>query len=272
MKKNDGYTLVEVIVVFIILGLMLFFMLFGFNPTDQLQKPRDAQRKHDLDQIATALTTYYNDHECFPSSIPFGSPWSEDGVVYMEKVPQDPDCTSKGYPFCYYYQVDGSGACPQWNILYANLYKEPLPADRCPMTAACGNNYNSQFNYCKMYGELDCGYIASNPIVFPTPPPGSSPTPTTTLAPTSSPTPGSGSSPTPTSSIFPSPTPTPTSTPTPTPTLTPTPTDICSGLSFDYKCTGGTNSDGTGPGSRCNLVPSGTGTYCTRNCNNACSL
>jgi len=215
-KNIKGFTLVELLVIVALLGVIIFAMIFGLNPLDQIQKAKDAQRKNDLNQIANALTLYYNDHSCYPSSVPFGAAWSEDGFVYMQKVPQDPDCKSKGNNSCYLYQINIDDSCPQWSVLYANLYQKLLFKDVCPMFAACGY-YQSKYNYCVMGGNLDCSYISSNPIEFPTP----------------------------------------------------TPTPICS---LDYRCTGGSNPDGSGIGSRCNIVPQGTGSYCSATCDGECSL
>ncbi len=186
-----GFTLVELIVVIAILSVLMvaFFMLF--NPLSQLDKAKDAQRKHDFEQIRNALDTYYNDNNCYPTKlqgVPFGSAWSAGSTVYMKKVPQDPDCSKTGY--CFVYQTDASN-CPQWNVLYTRLSRPTNSLTSCLMFQACGY-LQTKYNYCVMSGNVDCSYVKSNPLPTPlTPTPGPTSAPiggaTSTPAPTQAP-------------------------------------------------------------------------------------
>ena len=100
MKKlSAGFTLIELLVVISILGLLAALLIS--NISGVRERARDVQRKSDLDQIKKALRMYYNDHNSYPSSVPFGAVFNDpDGtMVYMKEVPNDP---STGATYSYY--------------------------------------------------------------------------------------------------------------------------------------------------------------------------
>lgn len=205
---------------------LAILLIMVIDPVAQVNKAKDTARKHDLAQIRSTLDVYYNDHNCYPMTIPFGQQWKEGATVYMAKVPQDPDYPKNAYA----YEVDASKSCPQWVALFSNLSMSSENSLSCglPSMSNCTpTNYQPTFS-CLLAGSVDCGYISANPVNFPTP----TPTPTST--------------------------PTPALSPTPSPTPTPTPTSC----SLDYACTGSP--------SRCNIVGTGQGEYCSSNCDGVC--
>ncbi len=160
--KSTAFTLIELLVVIAVIGILAGVLLMVVNPSEQLKKARDAQRKHDLSQIQKALEVYYNDNGKYPNSgdIPWGQTW----LGYMEVVPQDPS----GVQSYSYVTRDGG-------------YELSAILDHC---------------------STDCSYSVTSPnvatagggvVVVPT----NTPTPTTTPGPTNSPTPAT-STPTPT--------------------------------------------------------------------------
>lgn len=232
IRIAKGFTLIEIIVVIAILGIMLVSLAFTLNPFAQLQKANDATRKHDLEQIKNALDTYYNDHSCYPTTLPFSGTWSEGGTTYMTKVPQDSSCKSDPDD-CYVYETDTTSACPQWNVLFA---KQQRPAtDNCQLKSISSTcvppGYDTSWA-CSLSGTVDCSYISSQSVftVGGTPPP---------VVPTTEPT---------TTSV---------------PTSTPIPTDSCPQSQRNYNCS-------SGQFAVCNRVADGTGAYCAADCNGAC--
>ena len=166
-------------------------------------------------QVKTALDTYYNDHNCYPTTLPFGSPWQENSTVYMSKVPQDIACS--GSSNCYVYKY--AGACPQWNVVFTKLSVTPSTS-QCSLSqqSACvPSDYNSSWA-CIVSGNVDaagCAHLASTSLAA-----GSD----SSGAPING---GGGATPT----------------PTPTP----------SSCSRDYACSNGTcNHVGTNTGAYCN--------------------
>jgi prepilin-type N-terminal cleavage/methylation domain-containing protein len=207
LKK--GFTLIELLIVVGIMAVFLTGTLVMLNPVGQFDKSKDVKRQSQLKTIQTALDTYYNDHGCYPASIPFNSLWTQSGTTYLRQVPEDEDCLV-GRGSCYVYQTDGS-SCPQWNVLYAQLHSVLANKFSCSlskMTNCLPSNYNlSNYNYCVLSGNINCPYLSQSSLIIPTPP-----------APTS----GSSSG-----SITPGPvSPTPTSIP-------PTPVPGCPGI---YSC------------------------------------
>jgi prepilin-type N-terminal cleavage/methylation domain-containing protein len=125
-KKKAGFTLVELLLVIIILGVLIVAGLSSF--TSSQKKARDVKRKNDLRQVALALETYYNDKGRYPAGDTDGQilgcgsgvacPWGEafqdeNATVYMLNLPVD------GMPnMRYFYIADPAGS---WYQLYARL-------------------------------------------------------------------------------------------------------------------------------------------------------
>ncbi len=58
-QKKLGFTLIELLIVIAILGVLTALVLLAINPAQRLRQARDAGRKSDIAQIATALESYY---------------------------------------------------------------------------------------------------------------------------------------------------------------------------------------------------------------------
>ncbi|HEX8965760.1 MAG TPA: prepilin-type N-terminal cleavage/methylation domain-containing protein [Patescibacteria group bacterium] len=226
-----GFSLIELVVVIGMLAILFTVLIGIMNPLVQINKAKDSQREHDLEQIKTALDSYYADTGCYPQTLPFNFSFSKGLATYTKNVPQDPNCNSNSPSSCYLYQTDTTSSCPQWNVLYAKLTNPVTNANKifCPltqMTKCTATNYISLgYNYCTVSGNIDCTYIASNPLPSPV-----------------------YLTPTPTGPIL-SPTPSITLTPTPIPTCMPGYTQLI------YSCSGG-------PPARCGIVPAGQGQFC----------
>jgi type II secretion system protein G len=157
--KNQGFTLIEIIVVMLIIGLLAALGIGSF--TSSQIKSRDARRKSDLRQIANALEIYYNDYGNYPlgtngmimgcgsggvqqcnwgetfSATPVGGGAE---VVYMVQMPEDTQSHA------YYYVSDRSSY--QLYARLENLLDRDIPKDNeeDPM----------------VYQSTDCGIATCN--------------------------------------------------------------------------------------------------------------
>lgn len=162
--KIKGFTLIELVLVITMLGILLGITILVLDPRKQLSKVNDARRTSDIQQVKTALDTYYNDHNCYPTSLPFGSIWQENSTVYMPKVPQDIACV--GTTNCYVYKYAGS--CPQWNVVFTKLAITPS-APQCELTklSSCVPTDYTNSWACIVSGNVDiagCAHLAASTL------------------------------------------------------------------------------------------------------------
>ena len=95
-KSGAGFTLIELLVVIIIIGVLAAIIYTSYLSTQQ--SARDSKRKQDLRQIRSALELYREDTGSYPTSLyspsascPVSSPLQSGSVVYMNKIPCDPN-------------------------------------------------------------------------------------------------------------------------------------------------------------------------------------
>ncbi len=92
LKLEHGFTLVELLIVIVIIGVLSAILMANF--VGVRQRARDAQRKSDLRQIQSALELYRSDQGSYPLigqisgcgfTFQFGT------AIYIQKYPCDPN-------------------------------------------------------------------------------------------------------------------------------------------------------------------------------------
>lgn len=91
---KSGFTLVELLVVMMIIGVLFAILLVNFKGVKE--RTRDGQRKSDLRQIQSALELYRADQGAYPLTAVFpacGNPLAGGAgssvITYMQKIPCD---------------------------------------------------------------------------------------------------------------------------------------------------------------------------------------
>lgn len=70
IKKQLGFTLIEVIVVIALLAILATIVLVAINPAQNSKDARNTKRKADVVQILNAVNQYYVANGSFPAGMP----------------------------------------------------------------------------------------------------------------------------------------------------------------------------------------------------------
>ena len=73
-KKAPGFTLIELLVVIALIGILAVAVLSALNPTEQVNKAKDAKMSADASQLLSAIDRYYAANFQFPWTMYRGAP------------------------------------------------------------------------------------------------------------------------------------------------------------------------------------------------------
>lgn len=153
-RRQNGFTLVELLVVIGVIGILVVAVLAILNPFAQIQKANDAKRKGDISQIQKALETHYHDLGKYPAStvdykIMYNGKTAGWGSTlfapYIITLPQDP---IKSRSYVYFASSD-----QQSYFLYAFLERPTDPQ-------ICKSEVSGRSSPCKSFN--DNGIISSS--------------------------------------------------------------------------------------------------------------
>ena len=96
MKKKNGFTFVELMVVMAIVGII--FVISSVSFVGVSRNSRDARRKADLESLRQALELCRSYSGSYPTGVVAGGSIVCNSVTYMSRVPSDPK-TGLGYTY-----------------------------------------------------------------------------------------------------------------------------------------------------------------------------
>lgn len=116
MKKNSGFTLVELMIVAVIMIILSLAMINGLDPISLANKARDARRKKDIGRIKVAFEEYLSDRGCYPTQdlVEGLDCNSNEFAPWLSSWPCDP--TGVNYRI-----MVNAGGCPKWFKVLTNL-------------------------------------------------------------------------------------------------------------------------------------------------------
>lgn len=101
LNKNQGFTLVELLVVISIIGVLIGMSVFGLQGARE--SSRDSSRKADLELVRSAIEIYRSDCNSYPLDLtsPLIGDDSSNSCLstntYMAEVPDDPTSPNRSY-------------------------------------------------------------------------------------------------------------------------------------------------------------------------------
>lgn len=98
-KSSSGFTLIEIMIVVVIIGILAGLVVAAINPEEIRKKARDANRQKDLSLVSEALGQYYADNNFYPTGAytDLTSKLQTSTPVYIKTLPTDPG----SYSYCY---------------------------------------------------------------------------------------------------------------------------------------------------------------------------
>lgn len=143
MKRNKGFTLMEILIVIAIIMLLLILAVISFR--GQIEKAKDAKRKSDLYTLRSAIENYRTDNDAFPPQDVATDCGGAGLSPYMEKIPCDPT-TSVAYGYFLSPSTGGYRVC----TILEDTTDPAIEAIGCGGESACG--LVGGWNYCLAQG------------------------------------------------------------------------------------------------------------------------
>ena len=176
MSHQKAFTLIEMLVVVMIIGILSSFVLIQINSS--INEGKDVKRKADIELLANAVVSYASDHysskpvtdtDGCEIGIDCGTEIENSLKVYLPTLPNDPNTGT-----AYVYQSDGNDCTISATLSDNTVYQYSCSSDSMvagtPTNGVCGsaaNTYNPGTT--SFVGEFcDSGIANPETPVFPT--------------------------------------------------------------------------------------------------------
>lgn len=171
-KLRSGFTRIQFLITIFVIGIVVGFVFFIFDPLAQIKNANDVKRKIDIKQIQSLLDKYYKDFGKYPQNASdclknanyckmvrldgTAVEWGESFKPYTERLPKDPS----GKIYIYYVTPNR-----QSYYLYASLdnIQDKELCNGGSMCLSLKTNGFKDESLCKGI----CNYGASSPNVSP---------------------------------------------------------------------------------------------------------
>lgn len=139
MKKQRGFTLVEILVVIMIIAILAVIALVVFNPARSRYRVWDIERKRELEQLRILFNNYHIENLRYPTDadVCYDTATNDAGVCscHICGLERDPGtfasliqllyCDPEHGRKDYLYRYDCANPDPTWYVMYAQLSNIP---------------------------------------------------------------------------------------------------------------------------------------------------
>ena len=69
VKKDYGFTLIELIITLAVIGVLVSLILVAINPQRIIEDTRDSRNRAEMNAVKTALQLFFNDNNSYPGAL-----------------------------------------------------------------------------------------------------------------------------------------------------------------------------------------------------------
>ncbi|KXK10232.1 MAG: hypothetical protein UZ22_OP11002000877 [Microgenomates bacterium OLB23] len=154
MKKQRGFTLVEILIVVTIIAILAVVALIMFNPARSRFRVWDIERKRELEQLRILFDNYHIEHLSYPTDaqVCYDTAVNDAGVCscHICGLERDPGtfaslvqllyCDPQHGEKDYLYKYDCANPEPLWYVVYAQLSNTPGGSEALSCNYAVSND------------------------------------------------------------------------------------------------------------------------------------
>ena len=143
-KRSQGFTIVELLIVIVVIGILATLVIVTFSGIQQ--KARDSQRQTDINALASHIEAYYAQKGVYPTvGMLNDSAWRTTNVKGLDpEALKDPRATGDDI-------ADGDGSGTQYG------YKATVGSSACPTETGTSPNQVSTCDGFKLTATLESG-------------------------------------------------------------------------------------------------------------------